>query len=504
MSSGKPVVPAILFPACLLFAASLPAASIRGTVSEYQTSRLLARALVTLEPVYGTPGEARSVRTDRYGNFEFSSLPAGAYLVTATRRYYIPVQYGQKRWNSAGFPVTLADSDVPFLTIQMFRYGAVAGTVVDENDVGLPEQEIAAYTNTRPPQLVASAKADERGMYRIYGLEPGSYLVRTKGEKSDEGSFLPTFARETLTVDQAYPIDVAVNQQVDNINVRPIQGVLYSLSVLISDPYRDPEPPPITVTLASDMGRRTTKTYDSRFTGLMPGQYEIFAETPPFEGHPPYGLYLRFAVSKDTDLGLSLQEIRPTSFSFVGASMNDIQVLARRKDLAGPGPAAVLSFDRNSAMLAPGPWQLALMPLNGYYVQNFFGPRTAYSRDQRADGWNDTVVSGYGSVRFTLSPNCGSVHGMVKSAGEPVAGAPVFLESVDLPVEKRITETYSTRTDMHGQYRITGLAPGNYRVLATFEYLKADTALMTAANAHAFRIEERNDTPQDLDLYGIR
>jgi len=485
---------------------TLHAAAIRGTVSDYQTGHLLSRALVSLDPVYGTAGGARSVRTDRYGNFEFPSLAAGAYLVTASRRYFIPMQYGQKRWNSAGVPIAVAEGDVPFLNIALFRFGAVAGTVVDENDVGLPELEVAAYRNTRPPQLVTTAKADERGMYRIYGLDPGSYLVRSVGEKSDEGSFLPTFARETQIVDQAYPVEIAINQQVNGINVRPMQGVLYTLSVEISPPY---PPPPITVTLASDMGRKTTHSYSNSFSGLPAGQYEVFAETQPTADFPMMGLYTRFSLTKDTGLTLGLQEVRPTTFSFPGAPMNavqsgDVQVLVRRKDLAGPGPAALLNLDRNRALLPPGPWQLALVPLSGYYAQSFLGPRATWSPDRRADGWNDIVVDGYSSVRFSLSPNCGAVHGLVKSEGQPVAGAPVFLESVDLPPERRVTETYSTRTDMNGQYRIGNLAPGNYRVLATFEYLSADAAIMTAANARPFKIDERTDVPQDLDLYVLR
>jgi hypothetical protein len=497
--------------AVLLAAVTLHAATIRGTVADSQTGRLLSRRLVSLEPVNGTPATVRSVRTDRYGNFEFSSLFAGAYLVTASRRYFIPVQYGQKRWNSAGVPILVTENDAPFLNIQLFRFGAVAGTVVDENEVGLPELEVAAYRNTRPPQLVTSAKADERGAYRIYGLDPGVYLLRTVGHKSDEGSFLPTFARETQTVDQASLVDVAVNQQVNGINVRPMQGALYTLSVEISPPFKygdPPRPPPITVTLAYDMGRQTTQSYSNSFSGLQAGQYEIFAETKPVAGFPGFGLYARLSITKDTSFSYGLQEIRPTSFTILGApgavvDSSAVQVLARRKDLAGAGPSMVLPLDRRSALLAPGPWQLALIP-SGYYVQSFSGPRTVWPPAGRADGWNDAVIDSYASVRFTLSPNCGAVHGFVKSRGEPVAGAPVFLENVDLPVERRVRETYSTRTDLHGLYSISGLAPGNYRVLATFEYLQVDGAVMDSAGARSFKIDERTDAPQDLELYGIQ
>ena len=52
-------------------------------------------------------------------------------------------------------------------TIRMRRYAAISGTVVDENDVGQPQFEVAAYrSNVLPLQPVAIGTADERGGFR--------------------------------------------------------------------------------------------------------------------------------------------------------------------------------------------------------------------------------------------------------------------------------------------------------------------------------------------------
>ena len=107
-------------------------------------------------------------------------------------------------------------------------------------------------------------------------------------------------------------------------------------------------------------------------------------------------------------------------------------------------------------------------------------------------------------MRFALSSNAGGVHGTVKSGSEPVAGAPVFLEPVDLEPRRRVTDTFVTRTDMHGQYRFTGLAPGKYRVLSSFEYQMPDSPTMSNAGAKPVRIDEGKDSQQDLDLHGTR
>jgi hypothetical protein len=47
------------------------------------------------------------MRTSISGVFEFSSLAAGWYTVRVTRLGFMPVEYGQKRWNSAGMPMQL-------------------------------------------------------------------------------------------------------------------------------------------------------------------------------------------------------------------------------------------------------------------------------------------------------------------------------------------------------------------------------------------------------------
>jgi hypothetical protein len=57
------------------------------------------------------------------------------------------------------------------------------------------------------------------------------------------------------------------------------------------------------------------------------------------------------------------------------------------------------------------------------------------------------------------------------------------------------------RTDVRGQYRFNGLAPGLYRILSTFEYEKPEPDEMEASGARALTLSESTDTAQDLDLY---
>jgi hypothetical protein len=494
---------------CLLVPATLAlhGAVIRGTVVENRTGRALSRTLVSLQPVAGTPGKASSINTSTSGGFEFLSLAPGAYVLKASRRGFIPMEYGQKRWNSAGLPVILAEDSSPFLTIRLPRYGAVTGTIVDENDVGVPQPEVLVYRATQPPQLAGRSTGDERGVYRISGLEPGSYLVRTTAKQEEGAEYLPTFSRETSRVEQAHAAEVYLDEDSKDVNVRPMQGRLFTLSGS-AEPF-PPTAGPVTVTLVSDMGRQTGAGPGFRFDALPPGQYELFAEMPenPRLGFKAQSAYQQVSLLGNKQLSLSLQPTRETRFEFtpeLPGSSNSIVISARHKDLAGVGPPHTLDLKNDRALLAVGRYELALTPPPRYYVAAFSGSSRVMEK-VRPDGWNEIIVNNALSpLRWTLASGAGAVHGVVKSTGDPVVGAPVYLEAYDPNTRQRITDLRATRTGMRGEYRFEGLAPGVYRVLSTFEYQMPDSAAMDIGGARSLEVVASGDLQTDLDLFGER
>ena len=182
-----------------------------------------------------------------------------------------------------------------------------------------------------------------------------------------------------------------------------------------------------------------------------------------------------------------------------------VQILARRKDLSGDQPPANLRLGPSGVQLLPGRWDLMLSTLPSYYVASFAGPGIDASDRGRPDGWNENSLSGGPSaVKFVLSAAPAAIHGVVTASNSPVAGAPVFLESYDPASRRRLTDLRTARTDINGQYQFYGVAPGNYRLLSSFEFQNPDSAGLDAANARIVKTEESRDLSQDLDLYVIR
>ena len=484
--------------ALLAWAASVHAAMLTGTVLENQTSRPLSGAVVMAEQI-GNGGGIHTVRTGRNGGFEFLTLPVGSYVIKASRRGFMPMEYGQKRWNSAGMPVEVPENGLS-VSLRLPRYGGITGTIVDENEVGWLEGDVLAYryADGRPPELAARGRSDERGVYRISGLEPGMYLVRSGAMQTDEGSFLPTFSKEVMDPAQSRPLEVYLEQDTTGVDVRPAEGRLFTLTVSVI-----PAGTPAMVTLVSDMGRQTAQGTNPRFTGLAPGAYEIYGYSMSLPLQAAY----QDLGGLDHDTGVRLQMVQTLDRRFdvtpePPGNTPAIHVLRRRKDLAGTGAPEALNVGNHLIPLPPGRWEVMLTPPDGFYVYAFSGGPPGRREVSRPDGWNEVALNG--GVRFELSGGLGAVQGVVKASGEPAAGAPVYLEAYDPESKRRLLDLRTTRTDMRGAYRFDGLAPGVYRVLSTFEYGSPDVAQMELAGAQTVRVAWSGNQTADLDLYEIR
>jgi hypothetical protein len=156
-------------------------AEISGTVALAGGSAPIRRAQVNLSAQ--AIRNQRTLVTDDKGHFAFTSLPTGRYSLSASKPGYVTTTYGAKKAGRPGTPIQLADGQkFDRATILMPRGSVLTGTVVDEANEPTPGTQVRAYryvmrTGEKSLQQDGSASTDDRGVYRVYGLQPGDYLV---------------------------------------------------------------------------------------------------------------------------------------------------------------------------------------------------------------------------------------------------------------------------------------------------------------------------------------
>jgi uncharacterized protein (DUF2141 family) len=138
-----------------------------------------ARVFITAAEVPG----GRSVVTDDSGAFDFAELPAGRYTLTASKSGFIGLSYGQRRPLQAGTPLQLADGQqLRGIDFRLPRGGVVAGHVFDEDGDPMPGATVRLlrYQYQQGERRLVPAGAwqtDDKGSYRVWGLNPGDYYV---------------------------------------------------------------------------------------------------------------------------------------------------------------------------------------------------------------------------------------------------------------------------------------------------------------------------------------
>jgi hypothetical protein len=125
----------------------------------------------------------RSTVTDDQGRFSFTVLPAGHFTLSASKPSYVTITYGAKKPGRPGTPIDLAAGQkLDKLVMQMPKGSVLAGIVVDETGEPSPQTQVRAMryvlqTGDKTLQQAGQAQTDDRGMYRIFGLLPGDYVV---------------------------------------------------------------------------------------------------------------------------------------------------------------------------------------------------------------------------------------------------------------------------------------------------------------------------------------
>lgn len=194
-------------------------AVISGTVFVGPTGQATSRRTrVTLNASdRGIPG--RTTTTDDQGRFQFRDVPAGRFTLQAVRPGYLNASYGSRRPGRPGTAIPVTEgAKVTDLTLRLIKGGVITGTALDGN--GQPAAGISisvlrfSYSQLTGEQALStetsasSTTTDDRGVYRAWGLPPGSYIVMATPQLSGRGA-VPSDFQQLTTNDVSHAIAAA-------------------------------------------------------------------------------------------------------------------------------------------------------------------------------------------------------------------------------------------------------------------------------------------------------
>jgi hypothetical protein len=181
--------------------------------------------------------ENRMATTDGDGKYEFKELPAGRYTVTAQKGSYVNLQYGQLRPFEPGKPLEILDGQtVEKVDFALPKGGVITGRILDEFGDPLADAQVSAqrYQNIGGRRRLVpagrSAPTNDIGEFRLFAIPPGQYYLSATlrnmgmiGDSDDRSGYAPTYFPGTANMAEAQKVTVGLGQTVSDINMALIQ-----------------------------------------------------------------------------------------------------------------------------------------------------------------------------------------------------------------------------------------------------------------------------------------
>ena len=492
-------------------------ATIRGRVLT-TTGRPIAQAVVNMTG----PMPPRFFLTDAQGRFAFTGLVPGDYEVQASKGDFLPAPVGQATaFQSSSRIAVTTGARVNDVTLVLSRGLAVTGTIVDragEPLQGVSVQALQVSTSgDRRRAVLAGAQigggrqTDDRGRYRVLGLQPGTYVIAALADVASLGE-APSL-RDAQTVPFYFPGSASIADAVTvAATTAEVDGIDFAVgdvpTARVTGRALDSNGAPLAgrVTLGvshrsgsivPDPPRGTRIEPDGTFTffNVGPGDYVVQAVRFP----PPPNLQLDRPVLAD------FRESIEFAAQYVTVGAHDAEPVTLRT-ARGTVLEATLIVDSADPSQSPDRMQIDAHPIEGDVTYGSFSlrasgvPVTGGNRNLRLtligpwrfvvsgmpDGWylksltingsemTDQVIDlgvggGILSGEVVISPKGGSIAGRITTERRAVrdgAAIVVFPEDREKWFERsRFVKV--VRASQDGSFRASSLPPGDYYVAAT-------------------------------------
>ena len=457
-----------------------------GSVVNARTGEPVKRALVTATrqatPEESTNGAAMqpvsaSALTDVSGAFRFTGLAAGTYSLWASKPHFDAAQ--------AGAPIDLKKSSREDVRVELSPFGAIEGRIDDQRDepvsgVSLLVMHADIADGRRRTQLERFVSTDDRGIYRVWDVPPGRYVIEAVGSGAtftylDEAgpsnggflSFVPAYFGGPTT-DSATPVVIEPGTE-----ARANIGVLLQPAYKVRGTLTNLGTGEVTFALFSgDEQYGTGRVNFSRASGafemleVVNGSYallamqnhEVFAELPiVVHGGDVNGLRMALAGPAEIPVIVRIldqpavkaipegqQQLEPQNLGFCYPALRPSS--GGYPIIPGPGDGAIQA--------PPGRYRFDVSCGNAYVISATLGTTDLLANP------GFTVAPGLAQapIEIVARHGGGIISGAIK-LGQVPTGKTMFVLAVPR-FSARAPE--STQASDDGQFSFESLAPGDY------------------------------------------
>ena len=478
----------------------------------------LSHATISITAPTALP-QLRITFTDDGGKFQVSGLDALVYTVWASVPSYVTTP---REPDSMPTYYRIGDS----VTISLLKGGVITGTVTSATGEPIVQTEVRAIlirdgNGKAPagPRFPIQRPTDDRGVYRIYGLAPGTYLVSAGGRGAYGYSInaydtdAPTYA-PSATRDAAAEILVRAGEETSGVDIRYRGEPGHAVSGIVNGPTLPNSQIYMTLTQvvngvpqASMFSFQLPSSKGFAFYGVADGDYELIAQSRLGQGEmvasEPRRITVKGAditglelfvkglasisghVTLETSAAAECKNKRQPLFSETLLVARRSEKSTAKDQSAFPNTFTQISPDKSGDFvlrnLGPGQFSLTVRFFAKYwYLRSLARGATAVDpvtgrvgiTNRPTDAARSGIDLKFGErvsgLTVTLAEGAASFRGAVKTAtGESV---PAKLYLYLAPAEKENAEDvlrfFITQVAADGTFGINNLPPGRYWVLA--------------------------------------
>jgi len=500
-------------------------------------------ASITVNRISDTTTAVRYVPTNDNGEFEAKGLDAGIYRLSVAAPGYVSALTGseQEMYYRVGDSATLT----------LRKGGVITGRVLgadDEPVVAVRVRAIRIRDENGKSAITGEVNpdrlTDDRGIYRVFGLRPGVYVVSAGGSGSigfdvngfdhDAPIYAPSSPRDT-----AAEISIASGEEKTvDIHYRSEAG--HALSGRVSAPT-SPNAPWISIYLArlingtADVRMSASQNSSGKgfeFLGLADGDYLLWAQYSAAAGETLVSDARRITIKGADIAGIELvakplatvagefvlvpsnaescQEKRRPSFPEMVVGLRRNPRTSTKDVLEAPSYGGGQATADNSGKfiarnLRPGQYDVYVQFFSRHwYLQSIARPETSRSKEIQMNDLARTglmlksgeAVSG---LRVTLVEGGATFSGKVQTReSQPLPPRlNVYIVPSDKDKSDDVMRYFSNRADADGSFAFEQIPPGHYWAIVKIATDDEEHKSVRSPDAAEFRAKLRREAELD-------